>query len=144
MGLLKPEPELFTAEWVEEYRGVPESAMNCVVKFRRVVTGPGTWNPETGQIDGTTVTELGDSIARLQPLRSAVPKEVPGNDTFTQVLLVSIPITPYIEFRAGDQMKVLMADLNPDLLRYDYRLKEVLDSGNPLERTLQFEVDIRG
>ena len=144
MGLLKPEPELFTAEWVEEHRGVPESAMNCVVKFRRVVAGPGTWNPETGQIEGTTVTELGDSIARLQPLRSAVPKEVPGNDTYTQVILVSIPITPYIEFRAGDQMKVLMADLNPDLLRYDYRLKEVLDSGNPLERTIQFEVDIRG
>ena len=143
MGLLKPEPELFTAEWVEEHRGVPESAMNCSVKFTRVVAGSGTWDPETGQLDGTTVTELGDSIARLQPLRSAVPKEVPGNDTFTQVLLVSIPITPHIEFRAGDQMKVLTAARNPDLLRYDYRLKEVLDSGNPLERTLQFEVDIR-
>src|SRR5699024_8493222 len=100
--------------------------MNCSVKFIRVVAGSGTWDPVTGQIGGTTVTELGSRAARIQPLRSSVPKEVPGNDTLTQVVLVSIPITPHITFKAGDQMKVLTADRNPDLLRYDYRLKEVL------------------
>lgn len=144
MGLLKAEPELFTAEWVEENRGIPESAMNCRVVVTRTVQGSGQWDPETGEIGGTTTTTVIETKARVQPLRSAVPKEVPGNDTFTQVVLVSIPITPHAEFRVGDRLRVVQADRNPDLLRYDYRFKELLDSGNPLERTLQCEVDLRG
>lgn len=144
MGLLKPEPELFTAEWVAEHRGVPESGMNCQIKVTRTTIGSGTWNPATGEIDGDTSTTIIETKARIQPLRSSVPKEVPGNDTFTQVVLISIPITPSATFKVGDILKVTEAPRNPDLLRYDFRFKELLDSGNPLERTLQCEVDLRG
>ena len=118
--------------------------MNCRIKVTRTTVGSGTWNPETGEIDGDTSTTIIETKARIQPLRSAVPKEVPGNDTFTQVVLISIPITPHATFKVGDILKVTKAPRNPDLLRYDFRFKELLDSGNPLERTLQCEVDLRG
>ena len=142
MGLLKAEPELFSQEWVDENKDVPESAMNCAITITRI-TGTGAWNPETGTVTSTTTTVL-TTKARIQPLRSSVPKEVPGNDTFTQVMLVSYPVTKTATVKVGDILKVTASPLNVDLLRYDFRVKELMDSGNILERTIQCEVDLRG
>ena len=142
MGLLKPEPALFTQEWVDENKDVPESAMNCQISITRI-TGTGAWNPETGEVTSTTTTVL-TTKARIQPLRSSVPKEVPGNDTFTQVMLVSYPVEYTQEIRVGDIVKVTSAPQNPDLLRRPFKVKEYMDSGNILERTIQCEVDLRG
>ena len=142
MGLLKTEPELFTQEWVDENKDVPESAMNCVITITRI-TGTGAWNPETGTVTSTVTTIL-TTKARIQPLRSSVPKEVPGNDTFTQVMLVSYPVEYTQEIRVGDIVKVTSAPQNPDLLRRPFKVKEFMDSGNILERTIQCEVDLRG
>ena len=142
MGLLKAEPELFSQEWVDENKGVPESGMNCAITITRI-TGTGAWDPVTGTVTSTTTTVL-TTKARIQPLRSSVPKEVPGNDTFTQVMLVSYPVTKTATVKVGDILKVTESPLNADLLRYDFRVKELLDSGNILERTIQCEVDLRG
>ena len=142
MGLLKAEPELFSQEWVDENKDVPESAMNCAITITRI-TGTGAWDPVTGTVTSTTTTVL-TTKARIQPLRSSVPKEVPGNDTFTQVMLVSYPVTKTATVKVGDILKVTASPLNADLLRYDFRVKELMDSGNILERTIQCEVDLRG
>ena len=142
MGLLKAEPELFSQAWVDENKDVPESAMNCAITITRI-TGTGAWDPVTGTVTSTTTTVL-TTKARIQPLRSAVPKEVPGNDTFTQVMLVSYPVTKTAAVNVGDILKVTASPLNADLLRYNFRVKELMDSGNILERTIQCEVDLRG
>lgn len=142
MGLLKAEPELFSQAWVDENKDVPESAMNCAITITRI-TGTGAWNPETGTVTSTTTTVL-TTKARIQPLRSSVPKEVPGNDTFTQVMLVSYPVEYTQEIRVGDIVKVTSSPQNPDLLRRPFKVKEYMDSGNILERTIQCEVDLRG
>ena len=142
MGLLKAEPELFSQEWVDENKDVPESAMNCAITITRI-TGTGAWDPVTGTVSSTTTTVL-TTKARIQPLRSSVPKEVPGNDTFTQVMLVSYPVTKTAAVKVGDILKVTASPLNADLLRYNFRVKELMDSGNILERTIQCEVDLRG
>ena len=142
MGLLKAEPELFSQEWVDENKDVPESAMNCAITITRI-TGTGAWDPVTGTVSSTTTTVL-TTKARIQPLRSSVPKEVPGNDTFTQVMLVSYPVTKTAAVNVGDILKVTASPLNADLLRYNFRVKELMDSGNILERTIQCEVDLRG
>ena len=142
MGLLKAEPELFSQEWVDENKDVPESAMNCAITITRI-TGTGAWDPVTGTVSSTTTTVL-TTKARIQPLRSSVPKEVPGNDTFTQVMLVSYPVTKTAAVNVGDILKVTASPLNADLLRYNFRVKELMDSGNIIERTIQCEVDLRG
>ena len=142
MGLLKAEPELFSQAGVDENKDVPESAMNCAITITRI-TGTGAWNPETGTVTSTTTTVL-TTKARIQPLRSSVPKEVPGNDTFTQVMLVSYPVEYTQEIRVGDIVKVTSSPQNPDLLRRPFKVKEYMDSGNILERTIQCEVDLRG
>lgn len=142
MGLLKAEPELFSQEWVDENKDVPESAMNCAIMITRI-TGTGAWDPVTGTVSSTTTTVL-TTKARIQPLRSSVPKEVPGNDTFTQVMLVSYPVEYTQEIRVGDIVKVTSAPRNPDLLRRLFKVKEYMDSGNIIERTIQCEVDLRG
>ena len=142
MGLLKAEPELFSQAWVDENKDVPESAMNCAITITRI-TGTGAWDPVTGTVSSTTTTVL-TTKARIQPLRSSVPKEVPGNDTFTQVMLVSYPVEYTQQIRVGDIVKVTSSSLNPDLLRRPFKVKEFMDSGNILERTIQCEVDLRG
>ena len=142
MGLLKAEPELFSQAWVDENKDVPESAMNCAITITRI-TGTGAWDPMTGTVSSTTTTVL-TTKARIQPLRSSVPKEVPGNDTFTQVMLASYPVEHTAEIRVGDIVKVTSAPRNPDLLRRPFKVKEYMDSGNILERTIQCEVDLRG
>ena len=145
MGLLtgvSTETDIFTQEWVDANKGVPESAMNCKIMLsRRISSGKPTWNPETGEFENTTLVEIFENVkARIQPLRSAVPKEVPGNDTIAQTMLVSYPITQTETVNVDDLLKVTDSPLNPDLLRYRMRVREVLDSGNPLERTVQCEV----
>lgn len=142
MGLLKAEPELFSQAWIDENKDVPESAMNCAITITRI-TGTGAWDPVTGTVSSTTTTVL-TTKARIQPLRSSVPKEVPGNDTFTQVALVSYPVTKTATVKVGDILKVTASPLNVDLLGYDFRVKELMDSGNILERTIQCEVDLCG
>lgn len=143
MGLLKPEPELFTAEWVEENRAIPESGMNCTVVVSRP-GDPGKWDPATGEYTDATNVVLFTTKARVQPLRSAVPKEVPGNDTVTQTVLVSYPVAQTTLVNLQDIVKVTESPLNSDLLRYTLRVKEPVDSGNILERTIQCEVVVNG
>lgn len=144
MGLLTGlNGELFTQEWVDANRGVPESGMNCQIKIERLTgRGTGEWNPETGTYTGMTLSTILTSKARIQPLRSAVPKEVPGNDTITQTMLISYPVSETASIHVEDIVKVTSSPLNADLLRYRMRVREVLDSGNILERTIQCEVTV--
>lgn len=78
------------------------------------------------------------SEMRVQPLRSATPRIIPNNTTDVQTVLVSVPINALgnTDVRPGDQVRVTKSPLNASLLRYTYIIFEVMDSSNPLERTV--------
>lgn len=141
MGLNYRPMTLFNPAWVEALRGAPESAMSATVLIYDPKTSQRIYDPETD-----TWTDVQQTIwsgpARVQPLRSANNKDQPGNETTVQTVLVSIPVDAVIEpFRPGLQLDVLTAPLNPSLTTYQFVLQEIIDSSNPLERTLMFTVD---
>lgn len=134
---------IFTQGWVDGLRHVPESGMICTV----VITDPDiedlVLDMETGQYTGGEPTViLGPIKARIQPLRSAVPRDRAGDDARVQTVLVSMPVeTLSVPLTSAYRLKVTVSPLNPDLLRYEYRIRELLDSGNPLERTILCDVN---
>jgi hypothetical protein len=78
---------------------------------------------------------------RIQPLQST--NNTDGD--WTQGVLVSVPITgpftPGMDARVGFGLKVSSAPLNPELTKYVFTCVEVMDSSNPVERTLKFKVN---
>lgn len=133
--------KLFTTQWRDALKGVPELAMAAQIQFYLPDPTP-TYNPTTGQYD-TTPTVVWSGMARVQPLRSANSTTNNANDTTVQTVLVSIPILAGLDFdlRPKHRAKVLSAPLNPLLTKFLYVTQEVTDSSNPIERTFIFTVD---
>lgn len=141
MGLKYRPTTIFNPAWVAALRGTPESAMAATVLIYDPNSSGRVYNPDTDTWTDVQ-TPVWTGKARVQPLRSANNKDQPGNETTVQTTLVSIPVDAVTEdFRPGLQMDVLTAPLNPALLTYQFVLQEIMDSSNPLERTLMFTVD---
>lgn len=80
--------------------------------------------------------------ARVQPVRTARMVDADGNATTVQGVRVSIPIDQNtLDFRPGLRLVVTEAVLNPSLTELEFILRDVVDSSNPFERTLEFLVD---
>lgn len=134
-------PALFTPQWQAGLKGIPEQAMVAQVEIIDPRLGEGEYDPVTNTWVGGPVT-LYTGKARVQPLRSASRAPVPGASTTTQTVLISLPVeTLSIPFEVSHVLKVIDGGLNPDLVRYQYRIKELMDSSNPIERTIMCEVD---
>lgn len=132
---------VFTQEWVDALKGVPESAMPASVQIWRKDGEP--------QYDETTNTYTQaktiwyEGKARVQPIRNASDKVQPGDSTTVQNVLISVPIGAVkdADFRPQNQARVTVSPLNPALCKYQYVLQEIMDSSNPIERTLMFVVN---
>lgn len=134
-------PALFSPEWQASLKSVPEQAMIAEVEIINPKASQGTYDPVTGQWTSGAVP-LYAGKARVQPLRSASRASVPGASTTTQTILISLPVeTLSIPFEVGHVLRATASILNSDLLRYQYRIKELMDSSNPIERTIMCEVD---
>lgn len=121
--------KFFTGTWIDRLKGIPERSMTATVRFT----------------DPKTQSAVLDNVpARIQPLRSAVPKENLANDTRTQVILVSIPIDigRNLDLRPRHRAVVLECELLPVLENFLYVVSEIMDSSNSIERTFQFTVDL--
>ena len=116
-----------TPDWVERIAPSPERFMPAEVEF----------------LDPTTRSVLLTCKARVQPLRSAVPKPNGATDTQQQVVLVSIPIAlgRLLDLRPKHRAAVKSCVNNPTLTKFLYVVQEVIDSSNPVERTFHFVVD---
>ena len=129
----------FNQAWQDKYSAqvakyMPTEIVVYDVSDRLYSADTDTWTE-------TTITYIAD-VARVQPLRQANEAPVPGNSTRVQDVLVSVPITNNtVDLREGLQMRVLVAPLNPNLLKYAYVVSEVIDSGNPIEMTFLCRVD---
>jgi len=127
---------LFSQAWVDALKATPEAGMVSTIKVYDPNTGAAVYDPVTGTYV-TVPTILYTGKARVQPIRGARATAVAGNDTFTQMVLVSIPIDAgkLLDLRPRHRMQVTAAPLNPTLTMYLFAVQEVLDSTNPIERT---------
>lgn len=145
MALSTSPRALFSQEWVDGLKQVPQSAMVATVQFYDPNTGTAVYDPVENEYT-TVPTVIGPSSipARVQPIRSASQKNsATANDTSVQTVLVSIPIDAgrEIDLRPRHRGKVLTSPLLPLLANFVYVVQEVLDSSNPIERTFYFSVD---
>jgi len=130
--VLKSRP-LFSLEWQARYARQTERAMVAAIAIYEVEktydAATDTWTEET--------TTWYTGKARVQPISSSFRADVPGNDTSVQKTLFSIPVAEIaLELRPALLVAVTASPLNTSLLAYSFVLIEVLDSSNPIEKTL--------
>jgi hypothetical protein len=141
MGLNSNARTLFSPAWQEALRGAPESAMDATVLIYSTNSSTEVYDADTDTWTRVP-TNVYSGKARVQPLRNANDIAQPGNETTLQSVLVSLPISANVSnFRPGLRLDVLTAPLNPSLLTYQFVLTDIVDSSNPIERTLMFSVD---
>ena len=138
MALTRNRP-IFSDKWVDRLKGAPESAMIATVSI---------YYP-----DDVTATLVGkkyetvinytkqDVKARVQPVRAPVQKFISTGGTDIQNVRISMPIDERVEMRPQMRVVVTSSPLNPKLTGFVYIAKEVMDSSNPLEWTIECEVD---
>lgn len=132
---------LFSQEWVDALREVPEQGMVASIQLYDPQTSKAVLNWETKEYDQVPLI-LGTSKARVQPMRSAASRNNLANDTTVQTVLVSIPVDELdLDIRPWHRGRVLTSPLNPLLTKFVYVVQEIMDSSNPLERTLMFTVN---
>lgn len=134
---------LFTQRWQDELAPIAESAMTASVHIYDPNTDDAEWDFDQHKYVGGEPVTVYRGPARVQPLRSASERVQPGDTALVQAVLVSIPIAAakgrvFETFHLGE---VESASLNPDLVRFVYAVREVVDSSNPFERTLLFSVN---
>lgn len=143
-----PRP-IFTQRWQDGLARSVETAMPAVVRIFTV--GESVYVPEENDYAIETVTLYGPTEgvpgsgkARVQPLRSSRYEIQPMDSTYVQTILISIPIgeAQGVDFRPGNQARVLESPLNTINTDYQYVLNEIVDSSNPFERTLLFTVNL--
>jgi len=100
--------------------------MTATIKIYDPNTGAAVYDPVTGTYT-TAPTSIYTGKARVQPVRGARATAIAGNDTFTQVVLVSIPIDAgkLLDLRPKHRMQVTAAPLNPTLTAYLFAVQEV-------------------
>lgn len=141
MALNAAKKPLFSDEWAEGLRFSVESGMIASVHLFEP-GGEGVWDPSINDWTEPTPVTLYEGKARVQPIRAAADKSVPGNATTVQTVLLSVPReATALDIRPGQQVRVTSAAMNPQLTEFLFVVHEVLDSSNPLEKTLYCKVN---
>lgn len=131
---------LFTQDWVDGLTPAAKAGMVAEVSIY-VVVGEPQYNVETDTWDAETTTYY-SGIARVQPIRSVLTVEAPGNTSTVQGVRFQIPIEAFADdFRPGMPVAVTSSPLNTTLTEFEYHLSGVMDSSNPFERTLEAKVN---
>lgn len=134
---LRGSKPIFTAGWQQGFAVATESAMPCT--FQIFTEADPTYDAATDTWTSTKVVHY-SGAARIQPIRTARDRRDAGNDTFILSYRVQIPLST-VDFRPGMEGRCTDSPLNPTLKNYVYTMREVGDSGNPLETTLEFDVN---
>lgn len=132
---------LFTPEFVAMASSTPELGMVAKGEIFTTSGGTASWTPGTGMTVNKTTWYGPNRKMRVQPLRET--NNVEGD--WTQTVLVSVPITgpftPGMDASIGMALKISSAPLMPELTKFLYTCVEIMDSSNPVERTLKFKVN---
>lgn len=137
LGVVRP---LFTQKWVDGLKAAVESAMGAEIAIYEIVGEP-SYDPDTDEWNPTTQTYY-TGKARIQPIRSVLTAEAPGNTSTVQGIRFQIPIDAFADdLRPGMLVDVTASPLNTTLLEFEYVLSGVVDSSNPFERTLEAKVN---
>jgi hypothetical protein len=137
----RPMRPVFTERWQAGMAETMRAVMPATLRLFRV--GTPVYNPATNTYSDASTT-LYTGVGRVQPLRSARYEPAPMDSAYWQSVLLSVPIEDVktVDFRVGDQARVTACVLNPMILEYQYIVTEIIDSSNPLERTLLCSVSL--
>lgn len=137
LGATRP---LFTQKWVDGLRASAEAGMVAEISIYET-TGEPVYDPDTDTWTAETTTYYSGK-ARVQPIRSVLTAEAPGNTSTVRAIRLQIPVTEFADdLRPGMLVAVTASPLNTFLLEFEYVLSGVVDSSNPFERTLEAKVN---
>lgn len=143
MGLSTPVRPLFNMQWQAGLAKAVQPAQIATVQIYDPATSTSVFNPATNKFTNVPVVVY-YGPARVQPVRGAgFSTNGVGDDTTIQGVRMQLPInaTLGIDFRTKHRGKVIDSPLFPTLTKYVFTLREIMDSSNPFERTLEFDVN---
>lgn len=141
----RPMRPLFTQRWQAGLADAMLSAMPATLRLFRI--GTPVYDPVTNTYSDASTPLYGGTEGapgRVQPLRSSRFETAPMDAAYWQTVLLSVPIQDVqtVDFRVGDQARVIESPLNFAIEDYQYVVDEIIDSSNPLERTLLCSVSL--
>ena len=141
--MVRARVDLFSQGWVDGLKGVPESAMVATIQVTDPRGGTPTYDPETDTWTDPTEPTVYAGKARVQPIRSDVYRDRPGDATSVQAIRFSVPVAQVgTDIRPGMKVKVTSSPRNTSLLGYVFYVSEGVDSSNPIEKTFHANTDL--
>lgn len=138
MGLSTGPRPVFTQQWQTILSRIPVLFYTATIK----VTRPGGREYDLTTDTWTDTSEVVyEGMARLQPLRSARDGKNPGDDTSVQAVRFQVDLNAIPELETNFEVQVTNCPRNPDLLRYEYVVNEIVDGSNPIEQTFEATVN---
>lgn len=141
----RPTRPVFTLRWQAGMAATMRAVMPATLRIFR--PGAPVYNPATNTYSDVSTALYGGTEGapgRVQPLRSSRFEPAAMDSSYWQTVLLSVPIQDVqsVDFRVGDQARVLESPLNFSIEDYQYVVTEIIDSSNPLERTLLCSVSL--
>lgn len=134
-----PNAAMFSTAWQSQLQSSQTPFQNCVIQL--LVYAEGGWNSTTNTYDPVTETLIFEGRARIQPVRSPRRENVTDNRTHTQVVRFQVADTT-ADVRPDMWVRVTDGGLNPNLPNQEYKVTEIHDSGNLIERTFEAVTDV--
>lgn len=130
----------FTQAWQDELKPVPQLFVGATVQIVEFDNTNAVYDPVTNDYTGGTKTVIWEGAARVQPRQAVRPTANNAADTVVKTVQfqfneLDLDVTTDMRF------SVIECELNPVLCRYMYVADGVLDSSNPIERTITCKVD---
>lgn len=129
---------LFTPAWIEAVAGVVEMGHEAEVRLiSRTREGP--IDPTTGR-KTEVITEHWSGTARIQPMQNPTYEPASAGDTLYKRVRVQMSRVG-MRVDMGWELEVTRCDHNPSLETYRFTDMETVNSSNPTDTTLMFQVN---
>lgn len=132
--------QYFTQVWQNELKPVPQLFVGATVEIVKYDTSSLEYDPITNEYTGGERTVVWSGVARVQPRQAVRPTANSAADTILKTVQfqfgeLDLDVTPDMRFGITE------CSLNPVLCNYMYVADGVMDSSNPIERTITCKVD---
>ena len=130
-------------KWPYHNRRVDSGFQVCTATIYYQDLEDRVYDPVTNTWD-STASSVWSGNARIQPLSNSSERMVTTNDTFVRQVQVHINFAgnTIADIRPGYYMILNTSPLDPNLTKFVYVVRSVMNSSNPWQRTLICEVDM--
>lgn len=141
MGIARNK-EIYTPKWFAGLEDIPALTFTSSVEFWDKDSEVVNYNSATNKYEVTYTPSTPTPVpCRAQPLRNPVQKFTAVDGTWEMTYLISMHRKNRFDVQAGSRMKFVTVENNPSLLEQFFTVRDISDSDNSIEFTIQCALD---